>query len=245
MSRTNFTPHYSSFFLLSVMHILGMSLHRYSGRVPALELYWKLISCCIYFCFFIFCLLRHRDTISLSSFTGFDWDRGNLLHRSAYTTSCVKWLSSPSHAAMKASRVECMRVWEGTEEGQLTLTDQRDIPCHTVSCSSIQAMRNKEEEHSVMAFFSSHCSAWWSLAFLEIDELLLAHPKWWKNSLFWFPFYVHLFLYLLKSLYLISWNFIFKFLISPQCTVGSDLVVAWGWSAARGRTTATHRNFIF
>lgn len=78
-----FYPSLFILFLLSVMNILSMSLHRYSGRVPALEAYWKWIFCCFNFCFFIFCLLRHRGTISLSSCTDFDGDRADLLQRSA------------------------------------------------------------------------------------------------------------------------------------------------------------------
>ena len=33
----------------------------------------------------------------------------------------------------------CTRGWEGTQPGQLTPTDQRDIPDHVVSCSAYKA----------------------------------------------------------------------------------------------------------
>ena len=46
------------------------------------------------------------------------------------------------------------RSWEGTQLGQLTPTDQRDIPYHMTSCSAIKAGGKKEEGRmfGVMAF---------------------------------------------------------------------------------------------
>lgn len=115
-------------FILSVMNILSMSLHRYSGRVPALEAYWKWIYCCFNFCFFIFCLLRLRGTISLSSCTDFDGDRADLLQRSARQHLMWSDCQVLHMVPWKQAGWGYMRVWEGTEAGQLTLTDQR-ISC--------------------------------------------------------------------------------------------------------------------
>jgi len=48
----------------------------------------------------------------------------------------------------------CTRNWEGTQLGQLTPTDQRDIPCHITSCSAYKAdgRRKKRWTWEVMAF---------------------------------------------------------------------------------------------
>jgi len=49
------------------------------------------------------------------------------------------------------------RGWEGTRPGELTPTDQRDIPCHMASCSACKAEGKKEERggHSETWHFSS------------------------------------------------------------------------------------------
>jgi len=53
-----------------------------------------------------------------------------------------------------------MCVWEGTQPGQLALTDQRDIPCRMILCSAMK-IQGKEEEWAmvlVMLFiFPSNC----------------------------------------------------------------------------------------
>ena len=52
------------------------------------------------------------------------------------------------------------RNWEGIQLGQLTPTDQRDIPYRMTSCSAVKAWGKDEERGAfvVMAFvFSSHC----------------------------------------------------------------------------------------
>jgi len=38
----------------------------------------------------------------------------------------------------------CMGSWEGTRPGQLTPSDQRDIPCHMVSCSAYKVDGGEE-----------------------------------------------------------------------------------------------------
>ena len=61
---------------------------------------------------------------------------------------------SASQAAPPAAGLGCTRSWEGTQPGQLTLTDQRDIPHHTTSCSAIKTggRRRKGRMFGVMAF---------------------------------------------------------------------------------------------
>ena len=39
----------------------------------------------------------------------------------------------------------CTRSWEGTQPGQLTPTDQTDIPYHMASCSAIKSWGKKKE----------------------------------------------------------------------------------------------------
>jgi len=43
-----------------------------------------------------------------------------------------------------------VRGWEGTQPGQLTPTDQRDIPYHITSRSAIKAGGKKEERRTFM-----------------------------------------------------------------------------------------------
>ena len=78
------------------------------------------------------------------------------------------------------------RSWEGTQPGQLTPTDQKDIPDHMTSCLAYKAggRRRNRGTFGVTTFvFPSHCYAWWSPAFLEMAEHLPAHGKLWMNSL--------------------------------------------------------------
>jgi len=56
----------------------------------------------------------------------------------------------------------CMGSWEGTWPGQLTPTDQRDIPCHMLSYSAYKVgeRRRKRGLFGVIAFvFPSNCYA--------------------------------------------------------------------------------------
>ena len=53
-----------------------------------------------------------------------------------YTASQPFLLLTPSHQWVGWG---CTRIWEGTRLGQLTPTDQRDLPCDTVSCSAYKA----------------------------------------------------------------------------------------------------------
>ena len=79
--------------------------------------------------------------------------------------------------------------WEATQPGQLTPTDQRDIPCHMMSCSACKAERRKRKwgTFEVNAFvFPSNHYMWWSPAFLVMAEQLSADGKQWINSLFCF-----------------------------------------------------------
>jgi len=95
--------------------------------------------------------------------------------RSAYTESRPFLLLTPP-----ASRLGMHRSWEGTQLGQLTPTDQKDIPYHMTSCSSCKAgrRRRKEGTFGVMMFvFPSNCYAWWGPAFLGVAECLPANGK--------------------------------------------------------------------
>jgi len=54
---------------------------------------------------------------------------------SAYTTSRpLLLLTPPCHCV----GWRCTRSWEGTQSGQPTPTDQRDVPYHVTSCSAIK-----------------------------------------------------------------------------------------------------------
>jgi len=75
----------------------------------------------------------------------------------------------------------CTRGWEGTQLGQLTPADQRDILYHVMLWSAYKAggRRRKRRIFRVMVFvFLSKLYVWWSPAFLEMAELLPANEKW-------------------------------------------------------------------
>lgn len=82
----------------------------------------------------------------------------------------------------------CARSWEGTQTGQLTPNDHRDIPDHMVSCSAYRTWgRGRGGTFGVMEFFfPSHHYVWQNSAFLRMVEHLPVNAKWWTNSLFWF-----------------------------------------------------------
>ena len=109
-----------------------------------------------------------------------------LLLSSAYTQSRPFLLLTPLH---QQGGWRCTRSREGTQPGQLTPSDQRDIPYYMASCSAYKAggRRRTGRLFGLMEFvFSSNYYAWWSPAFLEMAEHLPADGKWWRNSLFCF-----------------------------------------------------------
>ena len=143
---------------------------------------------------------------------GFDWNRVNFFHSSyygtmfwicaensidntgvfslllsrAYTQSRPFLLLTPPH---QRAGWGCTRNWEGTQSGQLSPTDQRDIPYHMTSCSAYKAggkRRNGGTFRGMVFVFPSNGYAWWSPAFLEMAEHLPAHGKEQINSLFCF-----------------------------------------------------------
>jgi len=101
----------------------------------------------------------------------------SLLLSCAYTASRPFLLLTPPHQQVSSG---CTRSWEGTQLGQLTPTDENNIPYHTMSCSACKAGERgrKWGTFGVMAFlFSSSHYAWWSPAFLEMAEPLPANGK--------------------------------------------------------------------
>lgn len=77
------------------------------------------------------------------------------------------------------------RLWvgsgcEGTQPGQLNLTDQRCMPRHMTSCSAVKSQWKAEETEGafvVMAFvFPSNCYVSWGPAFQEVAGHCL--PMW-------------------------------------------------------------------
>jgi len=74
-----------------------------------------------------------------------------LLSSSAYTASRPFLLLTPFH---QQTGLGCKRSWEKTYPGQLTSTDQRDIPCHMTSCSAYKMGRSRRKggTFEVMAF---------------------------------------------------------------------------------------------
>lgn len=82
------------------------------------------------------------------------------------------------------------RIWEGTQMGQLSPTDQKDIPDHKASCTvyKVGERRMEERKFGVIVFvFPGHCYMWWGPAFLEMAEHLPAHGKQWTHSLAFYP----------------------------------------------------------
>ena len=100
---------------------------------------------------------------------------------------------------------ECTRSWEGTQTGQVTQTDQRDIPYHMMSCSVYKELGGRgggAAAFGVMVFvFPSNHYVWQSPAFLGMAEHLPAHGKWGMNSFALLSLCVQLLLYLLNCLY--------------------------------------------
>ena len=146
-----------------------------------------------------------------------------LLLSSAYTQSRSCLLLTPPHQWVGWG---CTRSWEGTQPGQLTPTDQRDIPYHMTSCSAYKARgrRRKWGMFGVMVFvFTGNHYTWWSPAFLEVAEHLPADGKRRMNSLLCLC--VQLLLYL-NCLYLNLWVFsLLLFQFSPPSH--------WGWVSER------------
>jgi len=69
----------------------------------------------------------------------------------------------------------CTRSWEGTEQGQLTPADQRDIP-DQVMCSAIKTGR-KKELWCLSSQVTVTCDEVTVPAFLETAERLPARGK--------------------------------------------------------------------
>ena len=98
---------------------------------------------------------------------GFGWDTVNFLHSSWYGAVCwicaensvdnpgmFSFLLSSAYTEPRpllpltppASSWGCTRSWEGTQLGQLTPTDQRDIPYHMTSWSAYKAGGRRRKE---------------------------------------------------------------------------------------------------
>jgi len=77
--------------------------------------------------------------------------KSSFLLSSAYTVSRPFLLLTPPHQRVGWG---CIRSWEGTQPGQLTPADQRDVPYRRMSCSAYKAegRRRKGRTLSVMAF---------------------------------------------------------------------------------------------
>lgn len=107
-------------------------------------------------------LVNHLVPFFKPSCTGLDWDGVGFPHSSSY--DAIFWISdqnsidntlfwqllnsaysvkafSLSHTVLQWSRLGKVREWEGTQLGQLTPTEQGDIPCHMTTCSAIKTDR--------------------------------------------------------------------------------------------------------
>ena len=71
-----------------------------------------------------------------------------LLLSSAYTESRFLLLLTPP---CQRVGLACTRSWERTQSGQLTPTDQRDIPDYMTACSAIERWGKKKEEGDVQS----------------------------------------------------------------------------------------------
>ena len=88
-----------------------------------------------------------------------------LLLSSAYIESRPFLLLTPPH---QWAGWRCTRRWEGTQPGQLTPADQRDIPYHMASCSAYKAGGKRRRGWH---------SEWWRLSSqvtITCDEALLS-----------------------------------------------------------------------
>lgn len=81
--------------------------------------------------------------------------------------TCTMSTFCSSHSVPRASRLEWRRSWEGTQPGQLTPDDQRDIhiriPCHIVSCSAIKTKHRESVCHVAITEKSSWASCLWEV----------------------------------------------------------------------------------
>ena len=118
----------------------------------------------------------------------------------------------------------------GHKPGQLSPTDQWDVPYHTTSCSADKVGGRRRKRRDVWS--DGDClpkSPWWSPAFLAVPEHLPASGKEWMNSLLCLC--VQLLLYLLNRLYLsprvfsLSHSWIYPHLTSREW-VSSCLVLS-------------------
>ena len=156
----------------------------------------------------------------------FGWDRVNFLHSNWYgatfwicvgnsvdNTGMFSFLLSSAYPEPRALLLlppphqragwGGTRSWEGTQPGQLTPTDPREIPHHTTSCSACKAGGRRRKGGR---------SEWWRLssqvpvrrdgALLSWRWLNTCHGKWGINSLLCLC--VWLLLSLLNCLYLHS-----------------------------------------
>lgn len=126
------------------------------------------------------------------------------------------------------------RIWEGVQLGQLTPTDQRNIPGHTASWSAYWAGEGADT-HGVRTFvFPSRCSALRSLSLLRMVEHLPAHGEKCINS--YFPlFALAAFALPIQSLSKPLGLHTFSLLtLSPIPPGGSEQVAAWGWASYWG-----------
>ena len=164
-----------------------------------------------------------------------------LLLSSAYTESRPFLLLTPPH---QQEGWGCTRTWEGTQLGQLTPTDQRDIPHHMASCSAYKAggRRRKGGTFGVMAFvFPIHRYTWWSPAFLEMAEHLPAN-----GSSEWIPCFVLLActafalpikLSLTQPTCFLTFTLPILSLIPPGA---GERAAGWCWAACWGYSTRVH-----
>lgn len=96
------------------------------------------------------------------------------------------------------------RNWEGTQMGQQTPTNQKDIPAHTATWSADRAggRRSKWEMFRVVLFvLPTFCYMLWSPNSLEMTEHLPENEKCWINSLVLLCLCVWFFLHLSDCLY--------------------------------------------
>lgn len=118
----------------------------------------------------------------------------------------------------------CTNSWEEIQPGQLTLTGQRNILYHIALYSAHKSGgENKEEgECSEWWHLTSQVTVntWWSPAILDMAEHMLAHGKWWINSLYYFAGGFFPFLTVFISTHMFSHFYSFNPL--PYPTVGSE-----------------------
>lgn len=122
---------------------------------------------------------------------------------------------------------ECSRSWERMKPGQLTETDQSDIPCCMVPCSAIKAGGKEgwEETFKVMRFvFPVNRYIWWALVSWKWLNIYLPTGSTKLICSAWTAFPLSVKQLLCQPM---SFHIFFFWLQSPHYCMRSEQVTVW------------------